>query len=179
MPYDYAALFDRIHPGFFRQMRIRTLPPEDVYEEQVLFLKDYDPHALAISAPAHITYGLYTGDHAALTEAVRSVDPDWVPFYHPEDRVFVAMDGERILSFCLLEDFGVHDGVKIGGPGCVGTVPAGRRQGIGLRMIQLATAQLKADGYDLSWIHYTGVGHWYARLGYQTVLRWNANGFCD
>ena len=46
----------------------------------------------------------------------------------------------------------------------------------GLRMVQLATEELKRMGYDLSYIHYTSVGHWYARLGYETVVRWNRDG---
>ena len=57
-----------------------------------------------------------------------------------------------------------------------GTIPAYRKQGIGLKMVQNATAILKEVGYDLSYIHYTAVGHWYARLGYQTILRWNSQG---
>ena len=48
-----------------------------------------------------------------------------------------------------------------------------------LRMVQLATACLQESGYDLSWIHYTHVGHWYARLGYRTVIRWNAHGVVE
>ena len=43
-------------------------------------------------------------------------------------------------------------------------------------MVQNATAILKARGYDLGYIHYTSVGHWYAHLGYRTVLKWNCQG---
>ena len=173
---DYAAVFDSLKPGFFQAEHIRTLPPEEVYAEQVLALADVDPGAPAVPAPQNIRYGLYTGDFAALQQAVRQVQESWVPFFHPEDRVFAATLDGQVLSFCLLEDFGEYAGLHIGGPGCVGTVPAFRRQGIGLRMIQLATAWLKVSGYDLSWIHYTDVGHWYARLGYKTVVRWNGQG---
>ena len=74
---------------------------------------------------------------------------------------------------------GSFRGLKIGGPGCVGTVPEYRRQGIGLRLVQLATGILKDQGYDLSYIHYTAVAPWYAKLGYQTVLKWNGRGFLD
>ncbi len=176
MHIDYADLFRHIQPDFFQQEHIRALPPEEVFVEQVLTLADYAPDAVDIPVPAHITYGVFTGDHALLTEAVRAVDEDWAPYFQPGDRIFVAMDGDKVASFCLLDDFGEYMGLKIGAPGCVGTVPAYRRRGIGLRMVQLATQQLKDDGYDLSWIHYTAVGHWYARLGYKTVLRWNCRG---
>ena len=173
---DYASVFRHIQPDFFQKDYIRSLPKEHIFDEQVLILSDYDPTALEIPTPAHITYGVYDGDHAALLEAVRAVDEDWVQWFQPDSRTFVAMDGDRVCSFCLLDDFGEYKGLKIGAPGCVGTVPAYRKRGIGLRMIQLATQVLKADGYDLSWIHYTHVGHWYARLGYRTVVRWNCKG---
>ena len=179
MQLDYADIFACIQPGFFDRHDIRALPPDAVYEEQALPLTDFDPAALAIPVPARITFGLYTDDHARLIEAVRAVDEEWAQYFQPGDRIFAAMDGERICSFCILDDFGEYKGMKIGAPGCVGTVPGYRRQGIGLRMVQLATQQLKEAGYELSWIHYTSVGHWYARLGYKTVIRWHSLGILE
>ena len=176
---DYADVFAHIQPDFFQKDYIRTLPKEHIFDEQVLPLADYDPTALDIPTPDGISYGVFTGDHAVLTEAVRAVDEDWAQWFRPRSRTFVAMDGDRVVSFCLLDDFGEYEGLKIGAPGCVGTVPAYRKQGIGLRMIQLATAIFKEEGYDLSWIHYTAVGHWYAKLGYQTVVRWNCQGVVE
>ena len=89
------------------------------------------------------------------------------------------IDG-RIASFCMIENMGEHmlDGrtVKIGGPGCVGTVPEYRKRGIGLMMVKNVTQILKEEGYDFSYIHYTGVASWYQKLGYRTVLKWNKNG---
>ena len=35
---------------------------------------------------------------------------------------------------------------------------------------------LKEEGYDLSYIHYTGVAPWYAKLGYRTILKWDRHG---
>ena len=176
MNLNYADVFIHIQPDFFDQPHIRSLPPEHIFDEQVLALADYDPQALDIPVPEHITYGLFAGDFAALKAAVAEVNDSWVPFYNPGDRVFCAFDGEKVVSFCLLDDFGEYQGLKIGAPGCVGTIPAYRKQGIGLRMIQLATAIFKEEGYDLSWIHYTAVGHWYAKLGYRTVVKWNCEG---
>lgn len=69
------------------------------------------------------------------------------------------------------------DGIHIGGPGCVGTIPEYRRRGIGLEMIRRATEILRKDGYDLSWIHYTPLERWYSKLGYRAILRWNCRGF--
>jgi len=82
-----------------------------------------------------------------------------------------------VISFCLVDEFGVYNGLKVGGPGCVGTIPSCRKQGIGLMMIRNATEILQKEGYDISHIHYTGVAPWYAHLGYKTVLRWNGKGF--
>ena len=176
MMLDYADLFAAVHPGFFEKERIRSLPPEEVYEEQMLELQSFSRDALLIPYPARITFGLYEGAMEPLYDAVRSVEDGWTSCYHPGDSIYCAFDGDRIVSFCLLDDFGTYKGLRIGGPGCVGTIPAYRKQGIGLKMVQNATAILQDRGYDISYIHYTGVGHWYARLGYQTLLRWNANG---
>ena len=70
---------------------------------------------------------------------------------------------------------GHFNGLNIGGPGCVGTIPEYRRRGIGLEMVRLATEILRNDGFDLSWIHYTHLEHWYMKLGYKPVLKWNSS----
>ena len=170
-----AEMFATLQPGFFDRPYIRALPEDEIFDEQALDLHTWQEGA-PVPCPPHITFGFYRGDIGALHAAVREVDEDWVQWFGKTDRVFCAFDGDRVASFCLLDEFGEADGLRVGAPGCVGTVPAWRRQGIGLRMIQLATAILQREGYDLSWIHYTAVGHWYARLGYQTVLRWNCKG---
>ena len=94
--------------------------------------------------------------------------------------MYCGFFNERIASFCIIEDIGEHllDGrrIKIGGPGCVGTVPEYRNRGIALVMVQNATQILKEEGYDLSYIHYTGVAPWYQKLGYRTILKWYKHG---
>lgn len=172
---DGTALFHHLHPDFFAQAHIRCLPRDSICEEQLLDLRTYVPTA-DISCPANITFGWYKGDIAALHEAVASVDAEWVPLFQADSRVYCAFDGERVVSFCLADDFGEFRGMRVGGPGCVGTTPAYRRQGIGLKMVANVTALLKAEGYALGYIHYTQVGAWYARLGYRTIVRWNAAG---
>ena len=175
MKINYADLFSKIRPGFFEEEDIRNLPPEDVFVEQVIDLHTWQ-EGTPVSCPAHITFGFHQGDVAALQAAVRQVDEDWVEYFGEGDRVYCAFDSDQVVSFCILDDFGEADGLRFGAPGCVGTIPAYRKQGIGLRMVQKATAILRDEGYDLSWIHYTHVGPWYARLGYQTVVRWNCKG---
>ncbi|MBR4081917.1 MAG: GNAT family N-acetyltransferase [Clostridia bacterium] len=173
---DYAALFAALHPGFFDQPHIRALPPEEVYEEQMLDLRTFPPDALTLRCPEHITFGLYTGDPSPLHDAVRLVDEDWVQYFDGTAPVYCAFDGDEIVSFCIVDDMGTHAGLRIGGPGCVGTVPAYRRLGIGLMMVSKATELLRRQSFDCAYIHYTHVGRWYARLGYQTILRWNSRG---
>lgn len=172
---NYTDMFHHLHPGFFEEDHIRTLPEEYIFDEQVLDLRAWQ-EGEPVDCPAHITFGRYQGDIEALQAAVREVDEDWVQWFTNPEEVYCAFDGDRVASFCLLDDCGEYAGLRIGAPGCVGTVPAYRKQGIGLRMVQKATAILQQEGYDLSWIHYTHVGHWYARLGYKTVLKWNAKG---
>ena len=179
MKFDKIGLFSTVLPGFFEKEHIRSLPPEEVYEEQALDLHTFSPTALSIPCPDHITFGLYEGDLDKLYAAVRSVEEGWIPCYKPGDTVYCAFDGDKIASFCLIEDFGMYNGLRVGGPGCVGTVPEYRRQGIGLKMVQNVTEILKNRSYDISYIHYTGVGHWYARLGYETLAKWNCRGIIE
>ena len=173
---NYTDLFNDMHPGFFDQAHIRALPAGSVYAEQVLDLKVFDPDAVHIPCPEGIAFGLYRDDPDALREAVGQVEEGWVQYFGAQDRVLCACDGERIASFCIVDDMGRHLGLRVGGPGCVGTVPEYRRLGIGLELVRRATALLRREGFDLSYIHYTGVDRWYARLGYETVLRWNRDG---
>ena len=69
--------------------------------------------------------------------------------------------------------------IKIGGPGCVGTLPEYRNKGVGLSMVKYATQILKNEGFDYSYIHYTHISEWYSKLGYKTVLQWTKNGICN
>ena len=118
-----------------------------------------------------------------LYAAVGQVVPDWLQYYHEDSRVYCGFVDGKIASFCMIEDMGAHklDGrmMKIGGPGCVGTVPALRNRGVGLMMVRDATQILKEEGYDLSYIRFTQVAPWYRKLGYRTVLKWNKEGFLE
>lgn len=173
---NYQDLFNSMYPGFFESAGIRSIPPEHIYEEQILDLHTFSPAAVPLTCPEHITFRLYQGNMDALHDAIRKVNENWVQYFNPDAEIYCALDGEKIASFCRLNNWGSHQGLRIGAPGAVGTVPDYRGQGIGLKMIQNVTALLKERGYDLSYIHYTHVGHWYAKLGYQTVLRWNSQG---
>lgn len=174
------SFFEQCRPGFFTKHDFSWMPEEAVYEEMLLPLKQFDENALTIPVPDGVTFGFYTGDREALLRAVAEVDTEWPKYFTENERIYCAMIGDKIASFCMLGGMGepVIDGkrLRVGGPGCVGTVPRFRRKGIGLKMIQKATAILRDEGYDLSYIHYTGVAKWYAKLGYETVLCWNKHG---
>ena len=173
---QYPAVFTRLFPGFFEDPGISRLPPEFVFAELILPLSEAEDARLQVSCQEEITFGFYRGDPARLRDAVRQVEPDWVQYFGGKDRVFCGFDGTRPVSFCQLTDFGQYESLRIGGPGCVGTLPEYRGRGIGLSMVGKATLLLKEEGFDLSWIHYTHLEHWYGKLGYRTVLRWNSRG---
>ena len=176
---DGAALLECVHPGFFEQASIRALPEDGVWEEMALDLRDFSPEALTIPVPEGICFGFYEGGLDALRVLVGQVSDNWPPLFDGRNRVYCGFDGDRVASFCLVEDMGRFGRLRVGGPGCVGTLPGYRRQGIGLKMVQNVTAILKDEGYDLSYIHFTGVGRWYEKLGYRTTLRWNRDGVVD
>ncbi len=178
MTLDYRDLFTVMHPGFFEKPWIRSIDPGEVFSEMILELKETRPLPPVQTAEG-IRYGLLEGDRTGFYEAVERVVPSWVPIYRDSsDPVLCGFENGRVVSFCLLEEMTSYRGLRIGGPGCVGTVPEARGRAVGLRMVQLATEHFRREGYDLSYIHYTGVDHWYARLGYRTVLRWTRDGIC-
>lgn len=173
---NYTKLFHCMHPGFFQEKTISALPEDWIFTELVMDLRKDLAGAAPPCGQNKITFGEYHGDLAALRDAVRRVDENWVQYFREGYRYYCAYNGETIVSFCNLADMGRFQGLHIGGPGCVGTIPEFRRQGIGLEMVRLATETLRQDGFDLSWIHYTHLADWYRKLGYQPVLRWNSGG---
>lgn len=177
---DYEVLFREMHPGFFEKEHIRSLDGEWTYDEMILRLEAFDPEVYRKSFDSSVSFGFFEGGLKELHAEVEKVIPSWVPLYDGKSRVYCGFVDGRIASFCMIEDMGKHilDGqaVKIGGPGCVGTVPEFRNRGIGLVMVRDVTQILKEEGYDFSYIHYTGVAPWYRKLGYRTVLKWNKHG---
>ena len=180
---EYENLFNLMYPRYFEHDFIRSMPDDNICEEMMLDLHDFSSDALEIPVPQGITFGFFSGNMDDLRAAVGEVDEGWVRYYNDPARAYCAFDGDRVVSFCDVDEMGVFPfrgrETKIGGPGCVGTVPAYRRKGIGLKMVQGATKILKDRGFDYGYIHYTGVGPWYAKLGYRVILRWNGKGFVD
>ncbi len=169
-----------MHPDFFKQKHIQHIPDGVESEEKVLDLKTEEILPVTGVLPENVTFGYYTGDRQELLNCVKEVDEYWPEFFQEEDPVYCAYVNGEIASFCLVEDmcrFNLNgQTLKIAGPGCVGTRPQYRKQGIGRTMIRKVTEILQEKGYDYSYIHYTGVAPWYAKLGYRTVLKWDRNG---
>lgn len=174
---DYIKIFLDSHPNFYKEIEGNHIPDGVIYEEMFLKLSEFSINDISINVPENVTFKYYDGSRQELIEAVEKVIPEWVEFFDSENRIFCALVNGNIASFCLIDDMGFHviDGktIKVAGPGCVGTVPEYRRLGIGLAMVQKVTDILKNEGYDYSYIHYTGVAHWYAKLGYRTEVMWN------
>ena len=176
---DYSDMFRTLHPDYFERESIRSLPPEEVFEEQLLDLHTFDPNAVKVPCPANITFGLYQGSFEDILPIVEAIDDSWLEFFHPEMELYCAYDNDRVVGLCVLEDFGEYAGHTIAGPGCIGTLAEYRRQGIGLSLVQKSTAILKERSYDLGYIHYTSFAKLFGRVGYKTVLRWNAGGIVE
>lgn len=177
---EYEALFNSMHPEFFKQDYLKNFPIDKTCDEMIMDLTDFNNDIYEKSFPSNITFGFYSGTVQEIQEAVAKVDEGWLEYYKDTNRVYCGFIDNKIASFCLLEDMGTHDfnnrRIRVGGPGCVGTIPEFRNKGIGLVMVKKGTEILKNEGYDISYIHYTGVADWYAKLGYKTVLTWNKNG---
>jgi len=175
---DYKKLFEHMHPDFFEKEYIRNIPEGEIYSEMVLKPDSFDPGIYGKKFAGNITFGVYDGDLNRLHDAVEKVIPHWIPFFTEYSEVYCGYVDGLVASFCMIEDMGTYEenGVtyKIGGPGCVGTLPEYRNLGIGLTMVRDVTNIFKERGYDLSYIHYTGVPQWYAKLGYRTVLTWDS-----
>ena len=178
---QYEDLFLEMKPGFFDRDYVRAVPVNEPASEMILCLRDFDGKSYVKSLGDEISFGYFHGDMDRLKEDVARVVPAWVNFFGEDSRVYCGFIDGRVASFCLIEDFGEHivggRKWKIGGPGCVGTLPEFRNRGIGLSMIREVTKILKEEQYDYSFIHHTYVTGWYGKLGYRTILRWHGKGF--
>ena len=122
-----------------------------------------------------VTYGFYNGPVEKIQAVVEQVDDTWVQYFQEDTPIFCAYLEGELVSFCIV---GPNDdcpmalpGVRVGSIGCVGTLPQHRGRKIGLRMVDLATVYLREQGYHKGHIGYTGIDHWYAKLGYKTYAR--------
>ncbi|MBO7403674.1 MAG: hypothetical protein J6V24_01825 [Clostridia bacterium] len=105
---EIVELFHKMYPNFFSNPGIRSMNPEIVCEEMILDLKTFSPASLSVPAPDGIVYGMYEGDMDRLRESVGLVEEDWVKYYGRPGHAYAALDGDRVVSFCDVSDFGTH-----------------------------------------------------------------------
>lgn len=148
---------------------------KDAYEEMLINLKDFSMESYKLRGHKVAEYGWFVGNLEEIKKAVAAVDESWVPYFNKADNIYVGRVNGEIASFCLVDKdcqnylTDVHG--RVGMPGCVGTVPKFRNQGIAIEMIARATEYLKEEGMDISFIFFTGVAKWYEQLGYKTFLK--------
>lgn len=176
----YIELFNSMHPDFFQRASISCLGDDMIFDEMLLALHDFDKISYERRFEDNITFGYFDGDFNEFLKKVEEVEKYWVEIFSEEQRIYCGYIDGNVASFCIVEDMGTHkfEGriCRIGGPGCVGTLPQYRDRGIGLTMVKNVTQILKEEGYDYSYIHYTGVAAWYQKLGYKTILQWSGSG---
>lgn len=148
---------------------------EQGYEEMKRSMQDFSVDNYALSIPENTSFGWYQGSIKELGKAVADVEEDWVKYFDENSNVFCGWRNNEISSFCIVhcdsECILSNGNNKVGTIGCVGTVHKYRERGIGLKMVALASEELKKQNCDLCFIHFTGVAEWYAKLGYETFLK--------
>ncbi len=161
-PEEYGAFFEK--RGY-----VLSEPYAEMGMEYINLRDDVDN----IPVSENVTFGFFDGDRQELIKAVKAVDEDWAQWFD-DGVVFCGYYNGKIASFCFADKDAnclYSDGMsQTGSIGCVGTVPEYRRQGIGLKMVALASKKLKEQGCKRCFIHYTAVYNWYARLGYKTFI---------
>lgn len=177
---DYILLLKSIYPDHFEREVVRGLPDDLVFDEMILPLNEFDIHKYNKKLGDNVTFGFYGGDIDELKSNVKKVVEYWVDLFNRNDRIYCGYIDGKIASFCRIKDMGAYNingrKIKIGGPGCVGTLLEYRDRGIGLTMVKNVTQILRDEGYDYSYIHFTGITAWYEKLGYKTSIKWNKNG---
>ncbi len=113
---NYKRLFDSMHPGFFAEPDIKNMPEDRIFAELIMDLRETGPKPAPYSCPDDIKFGVYNGGIEKIREAAAQVETDWVRFFCEGCRFFCAFDRDTIAAFCILEDWGMLDGLHIGGP---------------------------------------------------------------
>jgi len=143
-------------------------------DEMILNLADFNLDQLTLHGSDIAEYEWYHGDLETIKSAVSLVDENWPQYFTKTDNIYVAKVNGEIASFCLVDtncyNYLTDKYGKVGMPGCIGTVPKYRNKGIALEMVAKVTQYLKEQGMNISFIYYTGVPHWYEKIGYKSFL---------
>lgn len=157
--------------GFFRE---HGYVSEGQCDEMTQYLSDFNISDYDFRSYDNVHYDWYRGDEQKLLDAVADVAGDWVQYFRGNKNVYCGFCGDDVACFCIIDnnmECMLSDGENtVGAVGCVGTVHKFRKRGIGIKMVALATDILKNRGAEQSFIHYTGVADWYAKIGYKTLM---------
>lgn len=151
--------------------------------DMTMRLSDFDYENCKYKAPEGIAFRFVdkAGEWEKLMSAVAEVAEDWPQYFDREEsEVIVAVDGEEILGFALVDyddlPYSEREGDRTGGTGCVGVRPKARKRGIGLAMVAYGMNELKRGGSDVSYIGCAVLESWYAKLGHETFIRFKMGG---
>ncbi|MBQ5330251.1 MAG: GNAT family N-acetyltransferase [Oscillospiraceae bacterium] len=178
---EIKELFEKVNPGHFERDYVKALDEGEVFEDLIMPLGSFElPQTAGLPG---ITYGSYTGKVTDLKEMIGRIDRGWIDIFNEESEVYCAFCEGHPVSICMIEDMGEHfiggRKYRVGGPGCVGTLPEYRKRGIGAQMVLNVTKILRDRGFDLSYIYYTAVGGWYEKMGYKKAVRWDKHGIAE
>lgn len=168
-------LSDRRGCRFFEK---RGYSAEGESVDMTLELRDFSIDKVMIpECPENVIFR-YTRDtdRNQLLSAVSMIDPDWVRYYEQtDDPVLVAEEQGELVGALIISRSGApfcqDESRTVGEIGCVGVVPKARKKGIGLRMVAIATDELKKMGADTAYLGYTYLENWYGALGYKPFMR--------
>ena len=157
--------------GFFEKQGFTSVGRCD---EMILSLEDFQLDKLSLHGSDIAEYGWFDGNMEEIKSAVSLVEESWTQYFINPGNIYVAKVNGEIASFCIVDincqNYLTDKYLKVGMPGCVGTVPKYRNQGIALEMVARATEYLKIQGMNVSFIYFTGVAEWYEKIGYRTFL---------
>ena len=165
--------YENKHHAFFESLGYQA---NDGCCEMYMDLKGFRLEDVKVPVnPAGVSFGYYTdSDRTELYEAVAQVDKEWVQYFQNDAPVYIAKENGKVIGFAILgyDDITLRSSGanRMGNTGCVGVVPSMRKGGVGLAMVAHAAQELKEHGCDESYIHYTHLVRWYAKLGYKPFL---------
>ncbi|MCL2717887.1 MAG: GNAT family N-acetyltransferase [Lachnospiraceae bacterium] len=165
VPLDYGSI------GFFEKYGYTA--PETTMN-MGLKLADFDFRELNLPEPDDVTFRLAgKADKKALDIAIEDADSSWHQFFVDyEDPVMLAVSGQKIIGFQMLEPYGARfrrEHEKNGCIGCVGIIKEARERGIGRRMVAEGICWLKEQGCVEIELLYVGMIGWYEKLGFRPV----------
>jgi beta-N-acetylhexosaminidase len=157
--------------GFFEKYGYRA---SETTMNMGLLLADFDYAELALPEFDDVTFRLaLEADKEALDIAVEDAEPSWLPYFAGfEDPVLLAMSGDKIIGFQIIDAYGARfrrEKDIIGCIGCVGVIREARERGIGRRMVAEGICWLKEQGCVKIELLYVGMEGWYERLGFQPI----------